>query len=140
MTFLYLVCFGAEALKKVGQSQCSKLPSSVSLFLSELCTWGFSAGCHCSIHFPPLLPFLFSYSCAMTVVCCVAFSVFLSLYPEPTCPESLHSGVWSYRYSLYCISMSLSSIAWGLGYREGKSSVQVKLHTHDTPLHRCAHK
>lgn len=55
-------------------------------------------------------------------------SVCFSLHSEPTCPESLHSGVWSYRYSSFCISMSLLSTAWGLGYREGKSSAQVNLH------------
>lgn len=66
-------------------------------------------------------------------------SVCFSLHPEPTCPESLHSGVWSYRYPPYCISMSLLSIAWGVGYREGKSSAQVNLHR-DTMLHAFAQK
>lgn len=66
-------------------------------------------------------------------------SVCFSLHPEPTCPESLRSGVWSYRYPPYCISMSLLSIAWGVGYREGKSSAQVNLHR-DTMLHAFAQK
>lgn len=107
---------------------------AVQFRLSNICTWGFSACYHCSIHsFASAVYSLLLVPWPQLVwsLQCVFF-----LYPEP-CPESLNSGVWSYRYSAHCISTSLLSVAWGMWYREGRWSAQVNLHR-DAMLHSFA--